>query len=134
MEILDFYHAAEHLAVVAHAVWGEDTPAAQAWWTHQRATLLQAAPASLFAALTVLALYFVKRISRLSARKFPHRSGGEIFAGVRAYRSFMSVGHAVALAVEQQEIAMVRQAVNHRRHLVVGEDPPIWRTPGSWSG
>lgn len=55
VEILDFYHAAEHLATVAHAVWGEGTPAAQTWWARQRAALLHEGPAPLFAALAALA-------------------------------------------------------------------------------
>ena len=54
VEILDFYHAAEHLTVVAHAVWGEGTPTAQAWLATQRAALQAAGPAPLFAALAAL--------------------------------------------------------------------------------
>ncbi len=49
VEICDVYHTAEHLATVAHAVWGEGTPAAQTWWAQKRAALLHAGPAPLFA-------------------------------------------------------------------------------------
>jgi hypothetical protein len=54
VEVLDFYHAAEHLATVAHAVWGAGTPAAQAGWATQRAALQAEGPTPLFAAWAAL--------------------------------------------------------------------------------
>ena len=55
VEVLDFYHAAEHVSTVAHAVWGEGTPAAAAWITPTLHTLKAAGPAPLLAVLAALA-------------------------------------------------------------------------------
>lgn len=54
VEILDFYHAAEHVSTVAHTVWGEGSPDAAAWITATLHTLKAAGPAPLLAALAAL--------------------------------------------------------------------------------
>jgi hypothetical protein len=50
VEVVDFYHASEHLAVAAQAAFG-DTPDARAWLTRLRRTLLAAGPDPVLAAL-----------------------------------------------------------------------------------
>jgi Uncharacterised protein family (UPF0236) len=41
IEIVDYYHACEHLTTVAEALYGSQTPAAQAWAAQQRQTLVE---------------------------------------------------------------------------------------------
>jgi hypothetical protein len=41
IEIVDFYHASEHLAAVAAAIFGPETPAGKAWLTDRQTELLQ---------------------------------------------------------------------------------------------
>jgi hypothetical protein len=53
IEVVDFYHASEHLAAVAQAAFG-DTPDARTWAAHHRHALLAAGPAPVLAALTAL--------------------------------------------------------------------------------
>lgn len=54
VDILDFYHAAEHVGTVAHAVWGEGTPAARDWAQGQLTTLQAQGPDALLDALAAL--------------------------------------------------------------------------------
>jgi hypothetical protein len=51
VEILDFYHGAEHLHQVAAAMFPKDAAAAQAWWEEQRQELLEFGPGRLLIAL-----------------------------------------------------------------------------------
>jgi hypothetical protein len=53
IDVVDFYHASEHLAAVAQAVFG-DTPDARTWLTQHRHALLVAGPDPLLAALASL--------------------------------------------------------------------------------
>ena len=53
VDVVDFYHASEHLAVAAQAAFG-DTPAARTWLTHCRHALLVAGPDPVLAALAAL--------------------------------------------------------------------------------
>ncbi len=50
-EVVDFYHAAEHLWTVARALYGEGTPAATAWAEQQRHALRHQGVAPVLAAL-----------------------------------------------------------------------------------
>lgn len=50
-EVVDFYHASEHLWTAARALYGDGTPAATAWAEQQRQTLRQAGPMPVLAAL-----------------------------------------------------------------------------------
>ena len=51
VEILDFYHASEHLWKLARAVWGEGSERAKAWVGEQKERLLEDQLAAFFAAL-----------------------------------------------------------------------------------
>lgn len=53
VEVLDFYHATEHLWALAHAVWGEGSPRAQAWVEAQKTRLLEGQLPAFFRALRV---------------------------------------------------------------------------------
>jgi hypothetical protein len=53
VEVVDFYHASEHLAAVAQAAFG-DTPDARTWTAHHRHALLTAGPDPILAALAAL--------------------------------------------------------------------------------
>jgi hypothetical protein len=55
-EIVDIYHAWEHLWTVAHAVFGSSTPAAVAWAETCKRDLLTTGASSILAALAALAL------------------------------------------------------------------------------
>jgi hypothetical protein len=55
IEIVDFFHASEHLGEVATAVFGKGTLLARSWWAEQRHALLHQGPAPVLAALAVLA-------------------------------------------------------------------------------
>jgi len=55
VEIVDFYHASEHLGEVATAVFGAGTLLARSWWAEQRHALLHQGAAPVLAALGVLA-------------------------------------------------------------------------------
>jgi hypothetical protein len=50
IDVVDFYHASEHLAAVAQAAFG-DTPDARTWTAHQRHAVLTAGPDRVLAAL-----------------------------------------------------------------------------------
>jgi hypothetical protein len=54
VEVVDFYHASEHLSAVAQAAFGA-TPAATAWTAHHRHVLLTAGPDPVLTALAALA-------------------------------------------------------------------------------
>lgn len=54
VDIVDFYHASEHLWEVARTVFGAGTPQAQSWAEAQRATLLAEGGAPVIAALEAL--------------------------------------------------------------------------------
>jgi len=54
VEIVDFYHATEHLAEVATAVYGQGTLAARTWLAEQRHTLRHQGAAPLLATLEAL--------------------------------------------------------------------------------
>ena len=51
VELVDFYHASEHLWALAHALYGTGTPAATAWATARLHTLRQEGGGALLAAL-----------------------------------------------------------------------------------
>jgi hypothetical protein len=51
VEILDFFHATEHLDTVAKAMYPKDAAAAKAWWEEQRQELLEMGPGRLLIAL-----------------------------------------------------------------------------------
>ena len=53
IDVVDFYHASEHLATVAQAVFG-DTPNARTWLVRHRHVLLTAGPDPVLAALATL--------------------------------------------------------------------------------
>ena len=55
VRILDFYHAAEHLAAAARSVFGENTPAFHAWFVTQRRELRDGDPDRVLEALADLA-------------------------------------------------------------------------------
>lgn len=55
LRILDFYHAAEHLADAARAAFGEGTPEFQAWFEAQRRALRDDDPDDVLDALAALA-------------------------------------------------------------------------------
>ena len=55
VRILDFYHAAEHVAAAGRAVLGEATPEFQSWFAQQRHTLKTGNPDHVLAALEQLA-------------------------------------------------------------------------------
>ena len=55
IEIVDFFHASEHLNEVATAVFGKGTLLARSWWAEQRHALLHQGPAPVLAALGALA-------------------------------------------------------------------------------
>jgi hypothetical protein len=55
LRILDFYHAAEHLADAARTVFGEGTPEFQAWFEAQRRALRDDDPDDVLDALAALA-------------------------------------------------------------------------------
>ena len=55
VEIVDFFHASEHLSTVADAVFGAGTPAAAAWLDETRHALRHAGPVPVLAALATLA-------------------------------------------------------------------------------
>jgi hypothetical protein len=55
VEIVDFYHASEHLDEVATAVFGAGTLLARSWWAEQRHALLHQGAAPVLAALGALA-------------------------------------------------------------------------------
>lgn len=52
IQILDFYHAVEHLAATANAVFGSEKPAAKAWLASGRRRLLEDPPANTLRWLT----------------------------------------------------------------------------------
>ena len=54
VRILDWPHATSYLAAVARALYGQDTPAANAWLAQQKATLLHGEPALVLAVLADL--------------------------------------------------------------------------------
>jgi hypothetical protein len=51
VEIVDFFHASEHLGEVATAVYGQGTLQARTWWAQQRHVLLHQGVAPMLAAL-----------------------------------------------------------------------------------
>jgi hypothetical protein len=51
VEVLDFYHATEHLWSLAHVLYGEGSPHAQTWVDAQKARLLEGRLAAFFRAL-----------------------------------------------------------------------------------
>lgn len=66
----------------------------------------------------LLNLYFVKQKSPKKSCIFPHHRRGE-FLPLFHERMF----HSVALTLENEQVPVVSQPVNHRRgHLVIGED------------
>ena len=54
VRILDFYHAAEHLAAAGRAVYGEDTPAFHTWFATQQQELHTGNPEQVLTALQAL--------------------------------------------------------------------------------
>jgi hypothetical protein len=55
VQIVDFYHAVERLSAVAHALWGDDAPAAKDWLAQGRSALHDGHVGSLLNALRKLA-------------------------------------------------------------------------------
>jgi hypothetical protein len=94
VEIVDYYHATEHLAEVAKASYGEGTPRAAGWLADYKHALLRQGPAPVLRALATCAVldehardvvrrnldYFTEHAARMDypafiARHFPIGSG-----------------------------------------------------------
>ncbi len=67
VRILDFYHAAEHLAAAARAVFGEGTPEFGAWFAVQRRELRDGDPDRVLEALAELALLHPQHAQSINA-------------------------------------------------------------------
>ena len=67
VRILDFYHAAQHLAEAARAVFGDGTPAFHAWFETHRRELRDGDPDRVLAALGQLALEHPQHVEIINA-------------------------------------------------------------------
>lgn len=67
VRILDFYHAAQHLAEAARAVFGDATPAFQDWFEVHRRELRDGDPDRVLAALGQLAIEYPQHVEIINA-------------------------------------------------------------------
>ena len=69
VEIVDFFHASEHLGEVAAAVYGPGTLAARTWWAEQRHALLQHGVPPVLTALAICANLDLTEDARAAVRR-----------------------------------------------------------------
>lgn len=67
VRILDFYHAAEHLAESGHAAWGPQSPEFQVWFERYRRELRDGDPDCVLAALSDLAVQYPHQAQVINA-------------------------------------------------------------------
>lgn len=67
VRILDFYHAAEHLAESGRAVWGSQSPEFQGWFEHYRRELKEGNPDHVLAGLADLAARYPAQAEVINA-------------------------------------------------------------------
>jgi hypothetical protein len=87
IRILDFPHAAEHVAQVGQAVWGEDTPETQAWLTTQLHGLKQDGPLPILTAVRSLS-----EMSSAPPETFTHLAYLEKRQAHMQYPTFLAAG------------------------------------------
>jgi hypothetical protein len=69
IEIVDFFHASEHLGEVAAAVYGPGTLPARTWWAEQRHVLLHQGVAPVLTALAICADRDLDEDARAAVRR-----------------------------------------------------------------
>ena len=132
IQILDFYHAVEHLGTAANAVFGKETAAAKAWLANGRRRLLEESPSKVLrwlayhakkmndgvkkrAALEELIAYFNSHCRRMKYAEyrnagFPIGSGAIESAQVRVLQIRMKAGGMSWSLTNGQNLARLRAA------------------------